>query len=172
MKKIVLWVIFSPALLLCKGQDCEKHFQIGLGIEGGTLAYCTGGSMHIAPNTFSAGLALQVEYPICSMISGFASTNYNLLLVNPGEASQNGESTANFISLLAGPRIYLVKKAFFGVGLGYGIITAQGSSRGGFSCEPQIGLNLRSTEIMLAYNAISYSGYAIGNVNVKLIIKL
>src|SRR5215472_18875170 len=113
MKQLILIATLGFSLF-CNGQQTEKKFRLGIGAVGGTLTATYQGQTSFS-STFSIGPSLQGEYRFSPLFSAFASGNYNLIFGTDGE-------TINFVSGLAGPRIYPSKAFFLGIGLGYGVM--------------------------------------------------
>jgi hypothetical protein len=166
MKRLVLAAALGISLF-CNGQQTEKKFQMGIGVVGGSLTSSYQGKTSFSA-TFGIGPTLQGEYRFAPHFSAFASGNYNLIF-GIGDYLE----TLNFASALAGPRIYPSKAFFLGIGLGYGVIFAKGNSLSGFSYEPQVGLNLKRSQLVLCYNAISvFPSASVANLNIEYIFKL
>jgi hypothetical protein len=164
MKQLLLVATLGFSML-CNGQQAEKKFRMGIGVVGGTLTYSYQNQTSFS-STFSLGPTFQGEYRFAPIFSAVASANYNLIFGNNGQ-------TVNFVSALAGPRFYPSKKFFLGVGLGYGVFFEGGESVKGFSYEPQVGLNMKSTQLVLGYNAVSYlPSTSAAILNIKVIFKL
>jgi hypothetical protein len=164
MKQLVLAATLGISLF-CNGQQTEKKFHFGIGIVGGTLTNTFKSQITFSP-TLSAGITALGEYRFSSFASGFSSVNYNVVFHQEGPA-------ATFVSALAGPRIYSASRFFFGLGVGYGKIITSGYSSSGFSYEPQLGMDIKNSQLVLGYNTISLpSSFSVANLNIKAIIKL
>ena len=137
---------------------------MGLGIVPGVAGDNIPGKWSL--DGLSIGLDLQAEYRFSGIFSGFASANYNFLI----STDHNG-GTAGLILVHAGPRIYFTKQTFAGIGLGYGGLYSGGLGANALNFEPQFGINKKKAQFILGFNALTYNGYIVGILNLKLIFK-
>ena len=171
MKKYLLSIAIILSAFFVNAQDSlktGKNFEFGIGL--GAVGEMNNGG---AGKVFGVGLSLQGENHFSKQFSGFISGGYNLLF------STEGGGTLGFIPIQAGPRVYVNKNIFLGVGLGLGIIIGQGEASGfsasGFSYFPQIGINSQKTQVIFGYNSVSLTKYGSvtdGFLDLKIVFKL
>ncbi len=105
------------------------------------------------PSVFNAELGLQGEYKPSARFSVYGNISYNRMF-----AFEEISYGINHINFIAGPRIYLTKSFFTGVGAGYLLLFGEGISEGSFAINPHIGIDRPKTQWTLNYTAAVENG--------------
>jgi hypothetical protein len=100
------------------------------------------------PSVVNLDLGLQGEYKPIERFSIYANISYNRMF----EFSEVSYGI-NHMTFLAGPRVYIGKSFFTGVGAGYLLFFADGISEGSFAFSPHIGFDLPKMQWTLNYTA-------------------
>lgn len=123
----------------------EKEFNIGVGLGIGPMVQ--------EASIMDAAIDMQGEYKPSSAFSLYGSLGYNRMFAF-GEDGSFGFATA-----LAGPRGYISKKVFVGVGAGIAYLNYEGYSATGFSYNPHLGLDTKKSQFTLGYNGLEGGGF-------------
>jgi hypothetical protein len=113
-----------------------------------------------------ADMGIQGEYKPADRFSIYGSVSFNRML--PIAEISEG---INYFTFLAGPRVYITKSIFAGVGAGYALFVEDGFSYGAFAFNPHIGYDRPKTQWTINYTGIS-DGYVIGNLSLGVAFKL
>jgi hypothetical protein len=160
MKKNLGLALLILSANVCIAQEKDSSFQLGFGLAPGILVTSGSGS------TYSFGVELQGENHFSKQFSGFFSGGLTLLF------DSDGHPSAGFVPLQVGPRYYIYKGLFAGVGVGYAILFANDETVGEFNYHPHIGLDVKTTQIILGYNALERNGYTSGFLDLHFVFKL
>lgn|GEM_PF-5468655 len=124
----------------------EKKFNIGIGLGVGPFAQ--------EASIINTSVDMQGEFKPATGFSLYSSIGYNRMF-----AVGEGGGSAGFATLVAGPRGYVSKKFFVGVGGGIAYFTIEGLSATGFVYDPHIGLDTRKTQFTVGYSGIEDGGF-------------
>lgn len=100
------------------------------------------------PSVLNAELGIQGEYKPANLFSIYGNISYNRMF----EVSEISYGI-NHLTFLAGPRVYMSKSFFTGVGAGYLLFFAEGFSEGSFAFSPHIGIDRPKTQWTISYTA-------------------
>ena len=104
-------------------------------------------------SVFNAELGLQGEYKPTNRFSVYANISFNRMF-----AVEEFSYGINHLTFLAGPRLYITKSFFTGVGAGYLLFVGEGLSGGSFAFSPHIGFDRPKTQWTLNYTATTEGG--------------
>ena len=157
MKRILFVVAFIVAEFGNANAQPSEKVVIGAGIRVGLPV-----NDFKAFASFGIGGELQGEYKFSNIISGIGTTGYTSFL---GKDYGDGKTkSTGYIPILAGARMYPVKRFFIGAQIGYGILTSGSNSDGGFNYQPQVGYNASKFQFALNYNTLSIDGAAFSHI--------
>ena len=165
MKRFILQILCSLAMLPAFAQiasvsekrsdvTSEKKFNMGIGLGVGPMVQ--------EASVMNAAIDMQGEFKPSHAFSLYSSLGYNRLF-----AMGEGGGSAGFATLVAGPRGYISKKVFVGVGGGIAYFNFEGFSASGFAYNPHIGMDSKKTQFTLGYNGIEDGGFVQGRVLFK-----
>ena len=106
-----------------------------------------------APSVLDAEFGIQGEYKPSGRFSVYANISYNRMF-----AVEEISYGINHMNFIAGPRVYLTKSLFTGVGAGYLLLFSDGISEGSFAFSPHIGLDRPKTQWTMNYTASTDGG--------------
>lgn len=106
------------------------------------------GSWTDEPSEMNVDLGLQGEYKPNNHFSVYGNISYNRMF-EITEVSYG----YNHMTFLAGPRVYLNKSIFTGVGAGYLMFFWEGYTEGSFAFSPHIGFDRTKSQWTINYTA-------------------
>ena len=168
MKKVLLVATFVVAGFIGAYAQPAEGFTFGAGVRLG-LPIGDFGDV----SSFGVGGELQGEIGFSDMVSGVITTGYTSFFGKDYEVlgvTVNGESTG-YIPILVGARVYPSTNFFIGAQIGYGLITGNGDSEGGFNYQPQVGYNTEKFQLALNYNGLSINSVNLGHIGLTGIFK-
>ena len=162
MKKLFLVATFVVAGFIGAYAQPAEGFTFGAGVRLG-LPIGDFGDF----SSFGVGAELQGELGFSDMVSGVVTTGYTSFFGKdyeiPGLGTIEGESTG-YIPILVGARVYPSTNFFIGAQIGYGLITGNGESDGGFNYQPQVGYNTEKFQLALNYSGLSINSVNLGHI--------
>ncbi|MGL6268363.1 MAG: hypothetical protein ACRC2O_10555 [Chitinophagaceae bacterium] len=99
-------------------------------------------------SVLNAELGIQGEYKAARLFSIYGNISYNRMF----EVSEISYGI-NHLTFLAGPRLYVSKSFFTGIGAGYLLFFTGGISEGSFAFNPHIGIDRPKTQWTINYTA-------------------
>jgi hypothetical protein len=145
MKKLLFTIV---SLIVCSAilaQGANRKFTPSIKVGAGIWTE--------EPSVLNAELGIQGEYKPKDRFSVYANISYNRMFTV--EEITYG---VNFMNFMAGPRLYLTKSFFTGVGAGYLLAFAEGASGGSFAFSPHVGVDRPKTQWTLNYTAATAGG--------------
>ena len=139
--KMLLFTLAS--LIFCSAifaQETVKKFTPSIKVGAGVWTDET--------SVINAELGFQGEYKPSSRFSVYGNISYNRMF-----AFEELSAGFNHIDFLAGPRVYVTKSLFTGVGAGYLLLFGEGISDGSFGFNTHIGLDRPKTQWTINYTA-------------------
>jgi len=157
--KMLLFTLAS--LIFCSAifaQETVKKFTPSIKVGAGVWTDET--------SVMNADLGFQGEYKPSSRFSVYGNISYNRMF-----AFEELSAGFNHIDFLAGPRVYVTKSLFTGVGAGYLLLFGEGISDGSFGFSPHIGYDRPKTQWTINYTAAT-KGEVTGFVSLAAAFKL
>jgi hypothetical protein len=102
------------------------------------------------PSVLNTEIGIQGEFKPNKRFSVYANISYNRMF----EVSEVSYGI-NHMTFLAGPRIYINKSIFTGVGAGYLLFFYEGESEGSFAFSPHIGFDRPKSQWTINYTAFT-----------------
>ena len=169
MKKLLLVATITVAGFIGAYAQPTEGFTFGAGVR---LGLPIGDFSDVS--SFGVGAELQGEFGFSDMVSGIVTTGYTSFFGKdvdiPGLGTIEYESTG-YIPILVGARVYPSTNFFIGGQVGYGLITGNGDSEGGFNYQPQIGYNAEKFQLALNYNGLSINSTNLSHIGLTAIFK-
>jgi hypothetical protein len=173
MRKSLLFTVLPICLMvLCfntaKAQKETKTFSVGFGLEAGLPL----GDIKDAYD-FAGGITIRFSYHVGP---GFATLTSGAIAFLPKSGLGNSTKASIQIPVKAGYK-YMFHKPFFVMGeLGYSSIKVYSGNNGslisntfgGFTYAPSVGVNFKSFEAAIKYEAVSVSGGTFSTVGLRL----
>jgi hypothetical protein len=156
-KKITILVcsvlITSAAFSQSSGETPAGGFSVGLhaalpmGTFGDFYSFGAGGSLQ-----YAIGLAPSLEGFVQAGYTNFFGKTYDVFGTSVKAPS------SGIITGLVGAKYYVAEQFGVGLGIGYGHVSSDGASSGGFHYSPMLTYKLNPVAINLSYNGLSADG--------------